>query len=137
VHPTPDINHNMKAYITTCCKEKSKFLGEIPMMERYISERIDSVHQKSISDDVAFFVLSGKFGLLSPTNKIPYYDLILEEKDINLMITKVRHQLLVFGITEATLFANPEWKTYVKVIEEACKISNIDYKFEILSNKDY
>lgn len=117
----------MKAYITTCCKEKSKLLGEIPMMERYLSERIEEVYAKSTSDDVAFFVLSGQFGLLSPTHKIPWYDYILEEDAVEQMTTKVRHQLLVFGVTEVVLFAKEEWKTYVDVIEKACKKADISY----------
>ena len=117
----------MKAYITTCCKEKSTILGEIPMLDRYISDRIDSVYKKSNIDNVAFFVLSGKFGLLAPSNKIPWYDKILEQEEVEEITSKVRHQLIVFGITEVELFANKEWANYVSAIEQACKSCSIKF----------
>ena len=119
----------MKAYITTCCKEKSKILGEIPMLERYISNRIQSIYQKSKEDDVAFFVLSGKYGLLSPVNKIPWYDKILEKQDLELVTKKVRHQLTIYGITEITFFAKSEWVNYKKCVEDASCQKDIKFNF--------
>ena len=118
----------MQAYITTCCKEKSKVLGEIPILERYISKRIDDIYVKSKEDNTSFFVLSGKYGLLSPSTKIPWYDQILEESEIESMSTKIRHQLLVYGINKVSLFINPEWKNYQKALQIACNKSKIELR---------
>ena len=122
----------MRAYVTTCCKEKSKILGEIPMMERYISDRIQTIYHKSKEDDVAFFVLSGKYGLLAPSHKIPWYDQILERDQVEIMTKKVHHQLIAYGITEVILFAQKEWETYVDVMKKSCTESNIS-SFKLVS----
>lgn len=124
----------MKTYITTCCKEKSTILGEIPMLERYVSDRIEAIYQKSVVDKAFFFVLSGKFGLLTPSNKIPFYDLVLKEDRVVEITKKVKHQFLIYGVSEVILFANQEWINYINVIEIACKQANIQFKLSKLTD---
>ena len=112
----------MKVYITICCKEKTTETNEIPAIERYISNRIDTIHSKSIDDNVDFFILSGKYGLLSPSDKIDWYDKLLMLEDIPKMTDKISRQLIENNVTEIILFANSDWKNYIDVISNSCKL---------------
>lgn len=122
----------MKAYITTCCAEKSTIKGKIPILKRYESIRIEKVYQLSVIDGVNFFVLSGKYGLLSPADTIPYYDYVLTASDVPLMVSKIKQQLLSNQISEITLFANIEWVNYIKVMQEAAKENDLIFNLKLL-----
>lgn len=126
----------MKVYITTCCKEKSTQKGEIPAMERYLSDRIDTIYAKSKADEVEFYILSGKYGLLSPSAIIPCYDKILNESDTPEMIAQVKHQMKDIGTTEVVFFAKPEWETYIAVMEQACEQNGVAFHLELWIKND-
>jgi len=127
----------MKIYCTSCSKEKVKSKGKINAIKRYISPRINSIYKKSQKDSIQFRILSGKFGLLKPTAKIPYYEQKLKIKDLPNLIEMVRQQLSSQNINEVIFFsANlkqyPDWQPYISLIKKACSEKNISLKIKFL-----
>lgn len=128
----------MEIYCTTCCKAKSKDLKPLKAIDRYISERIKSISKKSKIDEVPFFILSGKIGLIKEDAKIMYYDLPLENDRVEEMVKKVVVQLKHYKITKIHFFGvkvdkNPGWKPYYDLIEQACKKTGVEYKLEFIT----
>ncbi|MDA9563151.1 hypothetical protein N9R81_00585 [Flavobacteriales bacterium] len=126
----------MQIYCTTCCKEKSTKQGKIPAIQRYLDERITTCYHKSQQAGKGFRILSGKYGLLAPTDTIPWYDQVLLEHEINNMIDLVALQLQTDGISSLVFYAkdpslHPDWSTYVHTMVEACnKLAiNLEVKF--------
>jgi len=60
--------------ITICCREKDNRPEPLAAVERYRSERIQSLHRLSRQAGLPFLILSGRFGLIEPDAPIPYYD---------------------------------------------------------------
>lgn len=62
-------------YITYCSKKKNKTFDKLlEAITRYESERIEKIHNKAKEYGAEFRILSGFFGLISPDEKIPYYN---------------------------------------------------------------
>ncbi|RLG16788.1 hypothetical protein DRN62_03010 [Nanoarchaeota archaeon] len=125
----------MKIYCTICCKEKRRDEGLLPAIERYISKRIRRVYELSKRDGVGFRILSGKFGLLRPEDRIPWYDQKLLPPMVDDMIEVVKRQLKSQGITHVVFFAKDKekfkgWRPYHKVLEKACSESGV--KLEVI-----
>lgn len=129
-----DINNvdlKVKVFCTTCCKEKKKDIGLLPANERYLSERIDFVFNKSEEQQTPFFILSGKYGLIPSDHKIPFYDKKLEKKEVSNMLDLVVGQLRKYDIDEIHFYAIPselnvEWEPYHQLMELACKKAEVD-----------
>ena len=99
----------MEIYCTICSKEKRTNKELLKSIERYISERIKAIYNKSKKDNVEFRILSGKFGLLKPEEKIPWYDYKLIMKDVPRLNKIVKQQLFSQKINKIIFFArNPK-----------------------------
>jgi hypothetical protein len=118
----------MKIYCTICSKDKSKDKGKIPSIERYVSRRIDEIYEKTQEDRVNFMIFSGKYGLIGPETKIPFYDKKLMIDDLGEMVNFLRDQLKQKQIKEVVFFSKNEESEapYRDALREAC------YKEEIL-----
>ena len=113
----------MKIYLTICSGEKRKDRKLLEAIERYNYPRINKFYELSKKDKVEFRILSGKFGLLKPEDKIPFYDKKLGEKDIEKLSELVGRQIKKEKITEIIFFVRNEkdWKPYIKVVENVCR----------------
>jgi len=100
----------VRAYCTICSAGKRKDPDPLPAIERYTSPRIKKVYELAKDDDVFFFILSGQYGPLLPTDEIPYYDHLLRPEEIRLMGCEVGIFIEKNGITELVLFLPPEEK---------------------------
>jgi hypothetical protein len=135
-----DINIRLlvvKVYCTICCKEKRKDAQPLKARERYMAIRIEDTYEKAQAEELPFFILSGKIGLIRDDAKIPFYDVILEEEGVEDLLKKVKIQLAHYKITDLKMFGflvekNPTWKPYYDVIERACKELDVKYEFEKL-----
>jgi|TARA_B110000495_G_C22887508_1_gene517602 hypothetical protein len=124
----------MHIYCTTCSKDKSTHEGRIAAIQRYQDERITSVYHKSQKDNKGFRILSGKYGLLSPTDQIPWYDQVLLLNEVNNMIDLAALQLKHAEVCSVELFVkdpeqNPDWQNYVTTMVGAC--SKLDIELEV------
>ena len=126
----------MKAYITTCCKNKLLNSEEIPAIKRYISTRINTIHKTSLNEKVPFFILSGKHGLLSPLDNIKWYDKILNEDEVTSMVKIVAEQINKLSVSSIIFFTNKKWTTYNEVIKQASLINNLKIEIKYSNYSD-
>ena len=120
----------MKIHVTYCSAEKSSTTGEIPAIERYTSRRIQWVNKRAQRHGEAFFILSGKHGLIKADEEIAYYDYLLTSDALNEHVQLLSQQLSTLGIQHVTFFArpvriDPNISPYLKSIEEACRLSQV------------
>jgi hypothetical protein len=114
-----------KALCTYCSAIKNDAEEPLPAIDRYISERIKSVHEQSEEQNCQMIILSGKFGLLRPGDPIPWYDHLLLPDEVDTMIKIVAGQIKAYGITEleyhtAPLNIAPAVRPYYDTIRMAC-----------------
>ena len=84
-----------------------------------------------------FLILSGKYGLLSSGDPIPYYDQLLIDDGVNELIDKVTPQLQKLSTSELTVYGkdkaiNQSWRPYYAVLHGACKKLGIPYSEKII-----
>lgn len=119
--------------ITVCSKHKVTTTGNIPAIERYASKRIHDIYERSRAEDTPFRILSGKYGLLNPDDKIPFYDKKLTSERLDEMMNIVRQQLISekpkeivfhirtpFGFKDWSAAPNSLEQPYITLIEQLC-----------------
>ena len=120
----------MKIHATYCSAEKSNAPGKIPAIERYTSRRIQWVNKRAQRQGEAFFIVSGKYGLIKAEEEIVYYDYLLTSDALEEHIQLLAQQLSTLGIQQVTFFArpvsvDPDILPYLKSVEEACRLSQV------------
>ena len=120
-------------HVTYCSVDKSKDPQLIPAASRYLSNRIDTVHALSKAKSEPFFILSGEFGLINCMEPIPWYDHLLQVKEIHLLSKKVSTQLLereisVIYFHSRRLEDDPYVHRYIECVEQACALAKIELK---------
>ena len=120
---------SMKIHATYCSAEKSSAPGEIPAIERYTSRRIQWVNKRAQKHGEAFFILSGKHGLLNAQEKIAYYDYLLTNDALEEHIQLLSRQLSKLGIQEVTFFArpisvDPNVLPYIQCFKKSCQMTS-------------
>lgn len=97
----------MTIFSTYCSAEKEVAERPLPAIERYRSERIRRIYSAALICGAGFFILSGEFGLLTPTEPIPYYDHLLVSGEVEAHSFKVAEQIKQNGITQIIFFTLP------------------------------
>lgn len=120
----------MKIHATYCSADKSSAPGEISAIERYTSRRIQWVNKRAQRYGDAFFIVSGKYGLIKAEEEIVYYDYLLTSDALEEHIQLLAQQLSKLGIQQVTFFArpinvDPNILPYLRSIEEACRLSQV------------
>lgn len=95
----------MTVYATYCSASKVKTQSLVAAINLYQSKRIESIFQIAKKNNRQFIILSGKFGLLDPNDKIPYYDHLLTSNEVAKHSSLVASQLKKKGITEVLFYA--------------------------------
>jgi len=124
----------MTAFCTYCSAEKISMKGLLPAIERYDSDRIRRIYSASLVCGVAFFILSGEYGLLKPGDPIPYYDHLLLAEEIETQVFKVNEQIKQHGITQIIFFTLPvaadeKLVPYHASLRLACQKASINLSF--------
>lgn len=116
-------------YITVCSRKKSTAKGRLPARDRYLSNRIQKVIGYASRDNATMMILSGKYGLISPATKIPYYDHLLQHEEILSLLPKVVKTLSALLPSELMFYipSNPDktWEPYIDLIQRAANELNI------------
>ncbi|MFN0109789.1 MAG: DUF6884 domain-containing protein [Blastocatellia bacterium] len=97
----------MTAFSTYCSAEKEIYEHPLPAIQRYRSARIRRIYLAAESAGTSFFILSGEYGLLKPTDTIPYYDHLLTDGEVEAHSLKVAEQISQHGITQIIFFTLP------------------------------
>ena len=125
-----------KYFCTICSKDKSNKPGLLEANERYISPRINYVIKIAARESAPMLILSGKYGLISPDKKIPFYDLLLKKSRVEELVTKVIKQCRKLKIGELIFYAKSRrkqgWGPYYAVLEQASRRLKIDLKVIML-----
>ncbi len=125
----------MEIIATICSKSKRDDNGLLPAMARYTGAHIEESFRVARDRGLAFFILSGKYGLISSTSEIPYYDKYLEMKDTRELAKTVKDQILDSKISTVHFFIeeDPRWVPYIETIKEACDLARAQLSIERLS----
>ena len=127
----------MALYVTYCSKDKSREEEKIPAISRYSSARIEKIRELAEKRDQKFAILSGKYGILRPQQKIPFYDKLLGEEDLEEMVQKVEKQLEEMNSEQVIYFTKEvsgQRTPYFELIRRACE--NTETGFEKRRIKD-
>lgn len=121
----------MKIICTICSRRKIESSGLLPAKERYTGDHISKVKDFSIIENIPFYILSGKYGLIPGAQKIPYYDYYLEEIAVNGLIETVSKQIQEEKITEIDFYMEDKvsWSPYLQTIKKASE--QIEIKLNI------
>ena len=126
-----------KIYVTYCSAQKNETEKEIKAVDRYISERIDHVRTLAKQDRADFMILSGKFGLLNPSDTIPYYDHLLKPFETTRLSKTIARQLK--QMKGKSIVMHSHWMDrdihvapYIETITDACEIAKIPFDLVIL-----
>ena len=131
----------MTDFCTYCSAEKDRSQGELPAIQRYQSHRIKSVYIAAMSLGLNFLILSGKYGMLEPSDPIPYYDHLLQSSDVSEHSKKVSDQLEALGVKNLIFFTrslsdDENLKPYFDCIKLASQEAGIELKFVELAKND-
>ncbi|HON57221.1 MAG TPA: hypothetical protein PLM75_07495 [bacterium] len=124
--------NNKKCYITYCCKDKKTDSGLLAAIDRYLSDRIKYVYNLAKQDNAEFFILSGKFGLISAYEKIEYYDKLLGLDEIQKISEKIAEQLKLAEAQNVIFFhfdikKDPNIQRYYDALKLACQKAEINF----------
>jgi len=119
-------------FVTYCSAEKSTTGEPLASIRRYSSKRIKEVYRLAKNEGAEFAILSGEYGLLKPETKIPYYNHLLQEEEVE----KIANKSLIFlkhqGDYEKIIFysrpldSNPQLKPYHRVLETVANKTGIE-----------
>jgi hypothetical protein len=89
----PEAQAAPPCYVAFCSAEKREDEGDLPAIERYTASRIHDVYHWARRDGVGFCIFSGRFGLLRPSDPIPWYDHALQPEEVSAMAVQVAGQI--------------------------------------------
>ena len=129
----------MTTYCTYCSAHKIESNLALPAIELYKSKRISHVHQLAQKVNAHFAILSGKYGLLEPNERINYYDHLLTPEEVSEHAKLVAEQISSKKITEIVFYTNdvkedPNVKAYIDCIAEACAETDTTFCLTFIQN---
>ena len=131
----------MTHFCTYCSAGKDTSEGELLAIQRYQSHRIKSVYKAAMSLGLKFLILSGEYGILEPTDPIPYYEHLLIPSEVQEHSVNVAGQLEEFGVKELIFFArsiteDENLQPYIDCIRIATQKAGIELKIIDLPSND-
>ena len=131
----------MLIYCTYCSAEKHPSKEPIAAIDLYKSTRIQEVYQMASKANLAFFIFSGKHGLIAPKQSIAWYDHLLKKKDITAHAEFLTKQIQSLNISAIHFYSklpenDPHLHTYIQCITLACNSRNIPIQFSIQAFED-
>ena len=134
------MNYSKTIFLTYCSAKKNHQYDLMSAIERYKSSRIQQVYFAAQSLNLDFFILSGKFGIISSKEMIPDYDFMLKNENIAEHSIKVEAQLKSLNIEQIIFFTrsileDKNLKSYVESIKQACSNRGINITIVDLPEK--
>jgi tetratricopeptide (TPR) repeat protein len=131
----------MEIFCTYCSKDKDENITSLPAIHLYRSKRIRKVSEASHLLGFPFFILSGKYGLISAEKRITVYDHLLTLDEVPLITQKIEGQLKDNEIDTVVFFHNSiesdnNILPYLQAIIGACKNEKIEIKLCLIDIPD-
>ena len=111
----------MTIFCTYCSAEKDQSEGELPSIERYQGPRLQSVYSASKNLGLRFLILSGKYGILEPSDPILNYDYVLKSSEVERHSKLVAGQLKALGVKDLIFFTRKA--LFVKPYSECIRLA--------------
>jgi dipeptidyl aminopeptidase/acylaminoacyl peptidase len=89
----PETQDTPPCYIALDSTEKRQDEGDLPAIERYAASRIHDVYHWARRDGADFYIFSGQFGLLRPSDPVHWYDHPLQLDAVSEMAAQVAEQI--------------------------------------------
>ena len=126
----------MKIVCTICSRHKREDKKFLPARVRYTSARIQEAEKIATDTNLPFFILSGKYGLISSEQEIPNYDYLLEESNINNLVKIVCEQIKRNNITEIDFYSDHKdnCETYEEVINKSVNLTGVILNIKSFAN---
>ena len=126
----------MLAYCTYCSADKHYSEVPVSAIQLYNSNRITKVFEDARKSNTAFFILSGKYGMVDSNEEISYYDHLLMPSEIENHSDLIASQIISKNITSIEFYMNSverdkKLQAYIDCISKACDKSSIQLKFNI------
>ncbi len=126
----------MELFATYCSANKRPDSGNLPALDRYISDRIAGVYANARTAGHQFGILSGQFGLIAPDQPIPDYNHLLQPNEIDVMANRVSTTLQQWEITTIKWFSvafemDPHVSRYSEVMSRAAGKSGTEFELEL------
>ncbi len=120
---------------TICSDRKNPKPGLIPARKRYLGEHVKLT--QSVAGFRPFYILSGKYGLISAKMGIPTYDHPLTHERVEDMVGRVQHQVARERIKVLFYYqwADPEWEPYTAVLSKVAHLSRVGLVHMMLPTK--
>lgn len=117
----------MKIICTICSKHKREDVELLPARVRYTSPHIQFTEEKSKEFGLPFFILSGKYGIISADREIPNYDYYLEMSKAEELSKAIGEQLRIEKITEIDFYTEQKdsWVPYETAMKKGCEIAGV------------
>ena len=97
----------MTVFCTTCSAKKDRSPGKLPAIQLYRSHQINSVYSAALSLGLRFLILSGEYGMLEPSDPIPYYAHLLIASEVPEHSKRVADQLDALDVKDLIFFTRP------------------------------
>jgi len=115
----------MLAYCTYCSAKKHYSKMPLPAIKLYDSERINKIADLAQKQNSKFLILSGKYGLLESDEKIPFYDHLLIDSEVEHHANLVASHLREKNITQIIFYMgnieqDENIKPYRDCLQKAC-----------------
>ncbi len=129
-----------KVFCTYCSKHKNKAPGLLPALQRYCcSTRIKQLGGYAVAQNVPFFILSGKFGLVAADQEIEDYDHLLRPEEVKHLVKVVVSRFRKEKIHQLTYFTkspekNQEIQRYLDLIQCACTEAGVSFEVKTLDD---
>lgn len=108
-----------------CSAAKRLDEGPLPAVERYRSDRLRALWRRGVENGTPLHILSGEFGLLAAEAPIPWYDHLLEAREVEAMAARVAQDLAALGASAVEYHTAapdeaPDIAPYLAVMRAAC-----------------
>lgn len=115
----------MNIVVTISSKHKDKTPELLPARKRYVSEHVKKTEIIAEEQQLPFFILSGKHGLVSADELVADYDQYLEMDAVADLVSVVEAQLRTAGITEIDYYMEDKesWIPYDMTLKKATDLT--------------
>lgn len=126
---------------TYCSADKHFSESSLSAIQLYKSNRIIQVFEKAKKSNTNFLILSGKYGLVYPSEEIQYYDHLLMPSEVENHSDLIATQIKSENITSIEFYMNSiqrdnNLQAYFDCISKACAKASIVLEINIDEYED-
>ncbi|HEY4501668.1 MAG TPA: hypothetical protein VJJ20_01200 [Candidatus Paceibacterota bacterium] len=115
----------MKAICTICSRNKQEGPELLPARLRYTASHIKAAEKIAGTLQLPYYILSGKYGLISADEMIPNYDYYLEQSKVDSLAQTIAGQLHKDAIVELDFYTEgkPSWAPYEAALRKGADLA--------------